>query len=198
MASVPRSYAPVLSFWLLSSTYVMELLSPSAVYSGSSPTKPSVSPLLGRPLLEALGLNTRNILAAAAEKLSGAVDVSTLLGTNPEVYQDRRISRVLEGVYHADGGSDDADLDDNDGWLDLGPEDRAEKEIVLKQKLSEARAKGISAKGETSLEELFREYDDVIMLKLDGGEPADMEALRVRLKPGAIPVRATPLLAPKH
>ncbi len=41
--------------------------------------------------------------------------------------------RVLEGAYHADGGADDAELDDNDGWLDLGPEDRAEKEIVLKQ-----------------------------------------------------------------
>ncbi len=85
----------------------------------------------------------------------------TLFGTNPEVSQDERIFRVLEGVYHADGGAYDSDLDDNDGWLDLGPEDRAEKEIVPKQKLSEARAKGISEKGATSLEELLREYDDV-------------------------------------
>ncbi len=98
-------------------------------------------PLLGQPLLEALGLNTRNILAAAAEKHSGAVDVSTLFGTNPEVSQNRRISRVLERMYHADGGADDADIDDNDDWPDLCPADRAEKEIVLKQKLSEAREK---------------------------------------------------------
>ncbi len=98
-------------------------------------------PLLGRPLIEALRLNTRNILAAAAEKHSGAVDVATLFGTNPEVSQDGRISRVLEGVYHAAGGPDDADLDNNDGWLDLRPEDREEKEIVLKQKLSGAREK---------------------------------------------------------
>ncbi len=48
--------------------------------------------------------------------------MSTLFGTNPEVSQDGRISRVLEGVHHADGGADDAGLDDNDGWLDLGPE----------------------------------------------------------------------------
>ena len=96
-------------------------------------------PLLGRPLLEALGLNARSILAAAAEKHSGVVDMSTLFGTDPE---EGRISRVLEGVYHADGGADDADLDDNDGWLDLGPEDRAAKEIVLNQKISEAREAG--------------------------------------------------------
>ena len=147
-------------------------------------------PLLGRPHLEALGLNARNILAAAAEKHSGAVDMSTLFGTDPEIAQEGRISRVLEGVYHADGGADDADLDDNDGWLDLGPEDRAAKEIVLNQKISEAREKGISGKGATSLEELLREYDDVIKLKLDCGEPADIEPLRINLKPGASPVRA--------
>ncbi len=44
-----------------------------------------LEPLFGRPLLEALGLNTRNILAASAEKHSGAVDVPTLFGTNLEV-----------------------------------------------------------------------------------------------------------------
>ncbi len=96
--------------------------------------------------------------------------MSTLFGTNPEVSQDGRISRVLGGVYHADVGADDADLDENDGWLDLGPEERAENEIVLKQKLSEAREKGISGKRATSLEEVLREYDDVINLKFDSGE----------------------------
>ena len=147
-------------------------------------------PLLGRPLLEALGLNARNIPAAAAEKHSGVFDMSTLFGTDPEVAQEGRVSRVLEGVYHADGGADDADLDDNDGWLDLGPEDRAAKEIVLNQKISEAREKGISGKGATSLEELLREYDDVIKLKLDCGKPADIEPLRINLKPGASLFRA--------
>lgn len=35
-------------------------------------------PLRGRPTLEVLGLNTRNILAAAAEKHSGTVDIADL------------------------------------------------------------------------------------------------------------------------
>ncbi len=149
-----------------------------------------MSPCLGRPFLEAHGLNTRSILAGTAEKHTGAVYVSTLFGTNPEVAQDGRISRVLEGVCHADCGADDAALDDIDCWLDLDPEDRAEKEIVLKQKLSEVRAKGISDNGATPLDELLREYEGAINLKLDVGEPADIEPLRVRPNHGAIPVRA--------
>ena len=48
-------------------------------------------PPLGRPLLEALGLNARNIIAAAAEKHSGVVDMSSLFGTDPEVAQEGRI-----------------------------------------------------------------------------------------------------------
>ena len=36
-------------------------------------------PLLGRPVLEALGLDTRKILSAAADKFSGEVDVSSLM-----------------------------------------------------------------------------------------------------------------------
>ncbi len=111
--------------------------------------------LLGSPLLEALGLSTRDILAAAVEKHTGAVDVPTIFRTNSEVAQDGRISGALGCTCHADGGADDADFDDNDDWLDLGREYRAEKEIALKQRLSEARAKGIFEKGATSLDELL-------------------------------------------
>ncbi len=82
-------------------------------------------PLLGRRLLEALGLNTVNVLAAAVEKNSGSVDVSNLFGTNTDVAQKGRISCVFEGVCHSGGGAVDTDLDDNNGWLDFGLEDRA-------------------------------------------------------------------------
>ena len=36
-------------------------------------------PLLSRPVLEALGLSTRNVLASAAERYAGVTDVSELL-----------------------------------------------------------------------------------------------------------------------
>jgi len=146
-------------------------------------------PLLGRPVLEALGLDCHKVLAAAADRFGGTVDISTLVG-NQATFSPGRIGRVLDGVFHADGGADDADLDDDDGWLDLGPEDPADKERVLKTKLQEAKDKGLSASGCQELEKLLREFSDVIKLKLDAGKPADIEPLRIQLKPYSTPVRA--------
>jgi len=147
-------------------------------------------PLLGRPVLEVLGLNTRNILAAAAEKYSGTVDVAALLDETDAAAQVSKVSRILEGVFHADGGADDADLDENDGWLDLGPEDPIEKRKILNEKVEEARKNGLSDTGCETLKDLLIEFDDVVKLKLDAGKPADIEPLRVNLKPDAIPVRS--------
>lgn len=61
--------------------------------------------VLGRPILEALGLNTRNLLAATAEKLSGGVGAALLLYRNEE-QPDGRVARVIEVVFPADGGED--------------------------------------------------------------------------------------------
>ena len=91
-------------------------------------------PLLGRPVLEVLGLHCHKVLAAAVDRLGGIVDVSALVG-NQSDFVSGRIGRVLDGVFHADGGAGDADLDDSDGWHDLGPEDPPETERVPKAKL---------------------------------------------------------------
>jgi len=145
-------------------------------------------PLLGRPLLEALGLNTREILSAAAEKHSGVVDVSALMEYDSKP-PTGRVARILEGVYHATGGVDDTDLDEEDSWLDLGPEDSEEKGRILAEKLKEAEENGLSAEGIISLEKMLCEFGDIIKLKLDGGPPADIEPLKIHLKPDAIPIR---------
>lgn len=71
-------------------------------------------PPIGRPVLEALGLDCHKVLAAAADRLCGTVDISALVGNQAE-NNSRRIGRVLDGVFHADGGADDADLDESDG-----------------------------------------------------------------------------------
>lgn len=86
-------------------------------------------PLPGRPLLDALGHNTRNILAAAASKHSGAVDLSTLLLSNTESDRNGRVSGGLDGLYHSQCGSDETYLDADGGWLDLGPGDMDEKNL---------------------------------------------------------------------
>lgn len=147
-------------------------------------------PLLSRPLLEALGFDCHRVMRAAADRLGGSVDVCTL-AVNEADFGTGRIGRIVDGVFHADGGTGDADLDDDDGWLDLGPEDPAEKERVIHAKLKEAKHQGMSDHGRAELEKLLREYSDNIKLKLDAGQPADIETLKVTLKPDAIPVRAT-------
>lgn len=139
-------------------------------------------PLLGRPVLEALGLNTRNILAAAAEKHSGEVSVSALFSS--ETSSCGEVSRILEGVLLADGRGDDADLDDDDGWLDMGPESSSEKKSVLDGKVKEASDNGMSNEGIKVLRNLLCAFDDVVKLKLDSTKPADIEPMRVNLKPG--------------
>lgn len=64
------------------------------------------NPLLGRPILETLGLNTRDIMVAAPEKYSGVVDVHDLL--NPKHELKGKDARILEGLLHSSCGSDDA------------------------------------------------------------------------------------------
>ena len=145
-------------------------------------------PLLGRPVLEALGLNTRNILAAAAVKQSGEVDVPSLFDSTPT--PSGKVARILEGVFHANGGADDADLNEEDGWLDMSPEDPTEKSKVQEKKIDEASKNGISDEGKEELKSLLLEFQDNVKLKLNAEEPADIEPMRVNLNPGATPVRA--------
>lgn len=156
------------------------------VFAGLVTDQAVGEPLLGRPVLEFLELNTRDILAAAAEKHSGVVDITEYFNATPK----GKVARILDGVYHSEGGADDADLDEADGWLDLGPEDPNEKREVLKNKIDEARVQGMSFKGLEQLKKLLTEFGDVIKTKMDEGEPADIPPMRVNLKPNAIPVRS--------
>ena len=59
-------------------------------------------PLLGRPVLEALGLDCRKVLAAAADRHGGTIDVSNLVANKID-FRPGRIGRVLDGIFHADG-----------------------------------------------------------------------------------------------
>lgn len=62
-------------------------------------------------MLEALGLNAREKLAAAAERHARKVDVPTLFGTDTGTETNGKISCVREEVHRADRGADDADID---------------------------------------------------------------------------------------
>ncbi len=76
--------------------------------------------LLGRQLLEALGLNTKEVLQAACDKHHGIVNMDDILqdqepkvGTLAKLLDDR-------GLFHSDGGEEDYDgADEDDIYIDL-------------------------------------------------------------------------------
>lgn len=75
--------------------------------------------LLGRPMLESLGLDTAQVLAAA-NKYFGSVDSDTI----NKYLTDKgtgRVSCVIEGVYHTGEAYDGQDEDEGTpDWCDLG------------------------------------------------------------------------------
>lgn len=99
------------------------------------------------------------------------IHLGSALVCNSADHDTGRIGRIFDGVFHADGGADDVEFDDNDGWIDLGPDDPSEKERVLKSKIQEAEDKGMYHAGCKNLANLLRKYGDVINLKLDAGLP---------------------------
>lgn len=62
--------------------------------------------LLGRPIQEALGLDTKEILTAYGDCHNGEIDESHILGST--VYPEGTISRILStGIFHSDNGKED-------------------------------------------------------------------------------------------
>lgn len=70
---------------------------------------------MSRRLPEALGLNIRDILAAAADKHEGIFYLSIMGCTDSTFNYHRLITRVLEGVYHTEYGADGVYLETDDG-----------------------------------------------------------------------------------
>lgn len=94
-------------------------------------------PLLSCPVLEAFGLNTRDLLAAAADRFCGVVNDEKLVDYVIEE-RDGRIYRVMGCVSHADGEETKEHTEESDGeWCDIGNDTSAGCQMVLKSKLLE-------------------------------------------------------------
>lgn len=127
-------------------------------------------PLIGSPLLEALGLNTREILAAEADRFAGSIDAERLVGTFEE-RGDGRVSRIMEGVFHADIGEDDmADEDVQGEWCDIGDETSQKWEDTMSDRLAQAKGNGISGNGTIhSNGEKVPKKREIVRISYDGG-----------------------------
>lgn len=149
-------------------------------------------PLIGRPVKEALGLNTRELLAAATNRFCGDVDAEKLLGTLTDE-GDGRVARVMEGLFHADSGYDgDEDKEEEGEWRDICAETDTEWEEALKLKLGECVAKGLSGKGKDTLESMLRNNRTIVRVRYNGGPHANVRRLELSIQPNARAVQAKP------
>ena len=145
-------------------------------------------PLIGRPILQALGLDARKILQSAADRLNGSFDFSSILQNDEK--PTGTVARLFEGIYHSSGGVDDHDLRDDDGWLDIGPDSPTEKEKIINSKVDSAMENGMSKQGASQLRDLLHEFDDVVAIRLSSPVPADVEPMIIQVKPGTMPIKA--------
>ncbi len=134
----------------------------TALISWNETKKAMEEPLLG--VLEALGLNTKDILAAASDRFNGIIDLAELILTDPSI--GGKLARVFyDRVFHSDkaiGG--DADNEEDD-WLDLGIDTAEAKAIALENLVATAAENAISADGEKKLRTLVCEYEDVFRVR---------------------------------
>ena len=147
-------------------------------------------PLLGRPILEELGLNTREMLAAASDRFNGAADVRHLLPMHD--YKEGSIARLIQdGIFHSDHGFTNEDGEEEDkSWLDLGEDSELEIRQAFGKILRASSENGLSAKGQKRLSKVLNEYRDVFRLRLGCDPPAKVEPMKIVLTSGAMPVRA--------
>lgn len=86
-----------------------------------------IEQLLGRPVLDALGRNTTDIFASAADGYNGLSDL-----VHPcKDSSGRCIPRVYGGVYHVNRGDDEDEHEDFEHWFDVGENEEKNREAVL-------------------------------------------------------------------
>lgn len=87
--------------------------------------------ILGRPILEGVGIDTKELLAAAEDKMGALVDVAAMMC--PENYSDGSIARVFNDlVYHENKGEQGESFEgDDDPWLYLGIGEKSEIEDAI-------------------------------------------------------------------
>lgn len=152
--------------------------------------QPATFPLLVRPVLEALGLNTSEFLAAAADIFPGSIDIARLNGTYAEK-GDERVSRVVESDSHTDGGEATSNLEDNQrDWCDISDETGDEWEHSLSERWSQAKENGISAIGQVLLQMFLHQHREVVRVRYGDGAPARVRRLELRILEGGHPIHA--------
>lgn len=76
--------------------------------------------IIGRPLLESLGINNRGLSEAACDKQGGVVDTQGLNQEHSTAEQRKVCLLLKDTVFHSAGGAEGDGLEEQDVYIDLG------------------------------------------------------------------------------
>ena len=148
-------------------------------------------PLLGRHVLESLGLDIKQVLQAACDKFNGEVDMAKLLPADEAITGS--VARICnEGIFHGHAASEeDASLsEDNSLFVSIGDDTPEEIDAAFRELLKEAQTEGMSDDGLKELSNILSEYRDIFRIRLGRDPPARVEPMQLNLKPDSKPINA--------
>lgn len=85
---------------------------------------------------------------------------------------------------------EDEDVDDDKSSLDHNPKDSKKHKTVIQIKLRDAKENGLSEKVSEVPKSMRCVFSDTVHLKLAVHKPADIDPLKITLKPDAVSIRA--------
>lgn len=158
-------------------------------------------PLLDRPTLEALGFNTKVILAAAAERLYGEIDLLNLSRGNTEKIIKGKIALVFNAdVFHSEKGVYEHSTKKDDDWLNFGVNSRAAKCTEMDEMLQRGADNGKSVESMHYLHEITNGFYKLFCIRLALPPPfpslAIVEPMHIELMEICRPIRAKQLRYP--
>ena len=152
--------------------------------------------ILGRPLLEALGINARDFLEQASDKFSGFINIDSLLKSaeeNTSEFGPKTMASVMNAtqmdIYHSQGIDEEDHLEETDIYNDLGDDTEEDLDDALMNMVQEAKGNGLSEKGCQKLERLLVSFTKIFKIRLGMSNPTDVAPMKIEPEKDARPVR---------
>ena len=112
-------------------------------------------PPLGRPTLEAVEINTKELLAAAVDRMGSSVDIGVILPQ--QNVPEGEIPRILsQGLFHQDKSVMGESYDDEEeSWQDLGQDTKTEMVEALNKAVLSPADNEISTNGQSKIQDML-------------------------------------------
>lgn len=154
--------------------------------------KQVLQPMLGTPLYERLGLNTKELLGPVAAGFLHCNNGKDVL-QGASVQYECRTWRVSEGSFHVYGEErTDGEEPYYEEWCDIGRETGGETEEALRGRQMETKSNEITNHGLHVLERPIRENRKSLKECYKGGTQASVGLSRLRLMKVSRSLRAKP------